>query len=575
MAIQTLRIVEVREQSDELKVQLKAELDRCTEVNKTYRNKIYKFMAQKDIWHISQIDYYTRIEYQAFLRNEVEPQCISGYVRALDRIKLHSIKEQSQLVIVRKGQIPRFESKLLYLPYHPNPVIAEAFLMSRARQELLWDFEQDVDEKLKMQIYECLHYSLNDDTDDETMRVRLIGLHNLYEFCIREKIADIGSIELENEIKFKNWLSACERRKCTNGIITFCRKVLFLLNSEMDWDANVWFLERMSIQPERMNPSAPIQSISFLEVTHKENRKILKAYMKYCIGMLNVSLDTVRLEFLYVRKFLADIETVFGGNICDITHEHMETFFRRESKNNVQAETYNKVIISILHFFEFLRIRGYIQNIPFDQEQYLKKVFINHHNRSVEIETICAIYKKLYLLPEVSRLMFLHLSTLGLRISEVCTLKADAYYMDDQDTWIQVYQVKMKDFKRIPIPSALYSVMKVYIKKHHIAPNEYVFKNRKGGPYCKNTFSLRMIKFCEENQIKNGDYFFKSHDYRHTLATFFYNKGVSLQGIRDYLGHMYEEMTLQYVDYMPQKVDEANEVFFTQNNLASILQVRG
>lgn len=60
--------------------------------------------------------------------------------------------------------------------------------------------------------------------------------------------------------------------------------------------------------------------------------------------------------------------------------------------------------------------------------------------------------------------MFLHLWCLGLRASEVCTLKGNAYYQQGEDYWIQVYQVKMKNYKRIPIPQALYQIMKVYLK---------------------------------------------------------------------------------------------------------------
>ena len=74
------------------------------------------------------------------------------------------------------------------------------------------------------------------------------------------------------------------------------------------------------------------------------------------------------------------------------------------------------------------------------------------------------ILKKLYLFPERLRCMFLHLWCLGLRASEVCTLKGNAYYQQGEDYWIQVYQVKMKNYKRIPIPQALYQIMKVYLK---------------------------------------------------------------------------------------------------------------
>ena len=74
--------------------------------------------------------------------------------------------------------------------------------------------------------------------------------------------------------------------------------------------------------------------------------------------------------------------------------------------------------------------------------------------------------------------------------------------------------------------------------------------------------------------IQNGEYLFKSHDYRHTVATNLYDHGVSRQGIRDYLGHNYEEMTMQYIDYMPKKIARRNEEYFSdeKNSLLSYVQ---
>jgi integrase len=83
-----------------------------------------------------------------------------------------------------------------------------------------------------------------------------------------------------------------------------------------------------------------------------------------------------------------------------------------------------------------------------------------------------------------------------------------------------------------------------------------------------------MIKCCAENGIQDGAYIFQSHDYRHTVATIFYDNEVSIQSIRDYLGHHYEEMTRQYIDYMPKKLAEANNTYFgnPENNLAFCLK---
>ena len=153
-----------------------------------------------------------------------------------------------------------------------------------------------------------------------------------------------------------------------------------------------------------------------------------------------------------------------------------------------------------------------------------------HHDRSVEeIVYMEVLRENPMLFPERLRCMFLHLWCLGLRASEVCTLKGNAYYQQGEDCWIQVYQVKMKNYKKIPIPKALYQLMKIYLKKNEIQPEEFIFQNTKGGACLYDTFRHQMLRACRENGIANGEYIFRSHDYRHTVATMFYDNEVSLQ----------------------------------------------
>ncbi len=233
--------------------------------------------------------------------------------------------------------------------------------------------------------------------------------------------------------------------------------------------------------------------------------------------------------------------------------------------------SFNSIVTAISHFFDYMKVRGFIEKVPFCEQYYLKKVILKHHDRSVGDEVYAEILGKLKFFPEDLRLMFLHLWGIGLRASEVCSLKGNAYYIQGRDAWIQVYQIKMQNYKRIPIPWALYRLMMVYLEKYQIGPDTYVFQNRKGGAYCYSTFRIKMLKYCEENQIANREYLFKSHDYRHTVATMYYDNDVSIQSVRDYLGHDYEEMTRQYIDYMPKKIAKANEEYFSRkdNSLAT------
>lgn len=403
---------------------------------------------------------------------------------------------------------------------------------------------------------------------------KLNALKALYDFCVEQEITDLEYIEAKQIEAFDRHCKMAEKK--VGNILDISRKIIFLDSVQINWKANVWYMERFHFESTRVNPAAPVKAISFLKVTQKRNRKLLQQYMKYCLGTTNLTINNIRAEFDIVRSFLEKMQEYTQEDICVAEKVHIERYFHYLEKSEIQPATYNKKIISILHFFDYLKVRGYIEKIPFQEQYYLKKVVLKHHDRSVVHQVYVEIMQKLNCFPEDLRLMFLHQWAIGLRASEVCTLKGDAYYIQGRDAWIQVYQIKMKNYKRIPIPMILYKLMKVYLDKYEIAPDEYIFKNAKSGAYLYATYKSRMLKYCKESNIANGEYMFQSHDYRHTLATFFYNQGISIQGIRDYLGHTYEEMTKQYIDFMPKKIRKANEAYFSkkENSLASGIEKR-
>lgn len=363
-------------------------------------------------------------------------------------------------------------------------------------------------------------------------------------------------MKIQNNCR-NNW----KRDKCI-AIIDICRKALFLQAEEINWDAHVWYMERFHFLPGWIDPSNPVMTLSFLEVSHEQNRILLKKYMRYSLGITDLSIRALSAEMIYVKNFLVAFPR---GNICDITSEQIDKYFRKQQERKIQASTFNKIIMSVLHFFRFLQVRNYIQRVPFCEDYYLKKVIPQHNDRSVEEQVASEILDKLYKFPEEVRIMYLHLWSIGLRVSEVCTLKGNAYYIQGRDFWIQIYQIKMKTYKRIPIPEALYKLMKVYMEKHQIGSDDYVFQNQRGGAYSSGTFRNHMLNYCADNNIQNGEYMLKSHDYRHSIATLFYDNEVSLQSVRDYLGHAHEEMTRQYIDYMPIKLAEANDDYFSNH----------
>lgn len=123
----------------------------------------------------------------------------------------------------------------------------------------------------------------------------------------------------------------------------------------------------------------------------------------------------------------------------------------------------------------------------------------------------------------------------------------------------------------MPIPKILYEQMMEYIRQNNIRADEYVFKNKQGGAYDAGTFCKQMKRCLKEVGIAN--YSFKSHDFRHTVATNLYLQGVSIEVIRDYLGHKDSNMTKKYLDYMNNELDKANEDYFAlEDNKLGVIQ---
>ncbi|MFR7519670.1 MAG: hypothetical protein ACLUVD_07640 [Mediterraneibacter faecis] len=121
----------------------------------------------------------------------------------------------------------------------------------------------------------------------------------------------------------------------------------------------------------------------------------------------------------------------------------------------------------------------------------------------------------------------------------------------------------------------LYRIMRRYIEMEHIRPKDYIFKGKDGGAYRGTTFRQEFQQYCDKNEIVDGSYIFKTHDYRHTLAIIS-GKDVSIQTIRDYFRLRTEEMTKRYVDFMPRRIEKASDTYFkkSENDLASTIKVK-
>ena len=513
-------------------VKLKEEMDECNTVAQPYKNKAYTFLMEKGIYSLEEIDWDVRVSYEQYLRKTISKQYLSFYLRCLDKLKLFDIEKRS--IGIREGRTRlRYEEKRIYLGYHPDYELAKEFYYCRDTEGFLWDFSIHTSQKLKYQVFTVLNYALGSSSDRELRRGYLAPLHFIYMYCIDKGISDLTRLEQDQIDDYFNKAKEIPLVKNRyHQIVDKAQRILFLQAKDINWEANVWYLDRFQFDETRYDPTRPVRRISFLDIADRKNREYLKIYIKYQLDQL--------------------------------TAAEIDLYMRKLREENVEISTFNDKVAEIHNFFRFLTVRGYYSKVPFYPEYYIKRAPLQHHYRSVPQNTVTEILQNLKRLPEDMRLMYLHLWCLGLRINEVCSIKREGYYLKEGVAWLRIYQHKLKMEKVIPIPMMLYRSMMVYIERKKIGLDAYVFQNSKGGPFFSTHYWHEMVDWCNELGIKCKDHVFQTHDYRHSVATALYEHGASIQAIREFLGHKHENMTRQYIDCIQKHVDQSSEQYYKE-----------
>lgn len=537
------------------------------------RNKVLLYLMEHGIQDCKQIDYDVRSDYKESLKGS-GCRKLHEYVKAMDVLKLEAIRKEN-ISNPLKPKALKYSGEKLFLLYHPDYEVAKTFYYIRDKEELLFDFSLEGSEIVKRQIFKMLTYVLEEKKDWHDRRERfLIPLKRLYIFCNENVVEDIELLTAEQIEAFRLSMEGKVGTKTDTymQIIYNITKYLFITAKNTNWDANIWYLERFSFNDGRVNPAREIERITFNQISD-DNRALLKDYMKYQIGIAQrTSLQTIRCQYYDIVIFLkyCDAEK---WSLTEVDAERMEKYISSVDAEDIQAESYNHRIISVARLFDYMKSKKLVQREPLQFDYYLKTVHVKHNDRTVSIENQKQVLKKLKHLPLYLRLMFLNLWCEGIRVCELCVIKAGMYRWDGQDAWLKLYQNKMKKEKCIPIPVELYKIMKKYIEDTGIKADEYVFQNKKGGTYDAGTFTKQM-----KRELKKAgliEYDFKAHDFRHTIGTSL-NKdyNVSIEAIREFLGHNSSDMTKQYIDFVPEMLDSANENYFSkeENKLATYIK---
>lgn len=544
---------------------VKSQIDECDSLSAAHRNKMLSFCISEDISNVLDIDYAVRKKYEGYIVN-IGLKKRTSYVNDFDRVIMHHRKKQ-HIQIADRAVFEYKSDKEVYLPYVVRTDKLDLLYIVQDKRNLVWDFSIRCPKEFKRQFSVMLNViieGLGETKDLRQKRRHLITLKYLYEFCNKSKIYDLMDIDKHDENRFELYINETHKylKPCARVVINFCRKVLFLNCKEINWRANVWYMDRFTLDEARINVSDKINSISFLNVENKDNRHVLQDYVKYMMGLTDLSLSTIRSIEYRIEEFVIQIGE---KHIYDVGPDDIDRYIDRQIEVGNSKEFIDRKLVLIDKWYRNILSYGHIKKLPFQLGYYISSKFETTHNdRSVERDIINLIMQNLVCCEEVLRLMFLTQLCTARRISEVCQIKAGKIKKDSGDYWICFYQPKMAADIMVPIPKQLFILLRKHIKIHGISADEYIFQAEDGRIYRSARYQKEMSKFCEKMGICTAGYDFKSHDFRHTIATYMYKYGASLQAIRDFLGHKTDEMTKQYIDFIPMEIEKKSRLLFAE-----------
>lgn len=523
--------------------------------------KALTFLIALGITSFSQIDATARCAYAEYLDLAL-PSKHTEYIKAID---LMVISEIEKITFVRP---PSYENKLIFLGYYPDPYIAKRLYYTARKEFLLYDFSLPASVTMKKQIFQILTFDLSqmkERTNHYMIQHFITPLFYLYRYCISAGIEDIKQITDEEAKGFYKYLkeNMDAISKTAPQVLYRARRYLFISDKKPDFSATCWFLERFTLQ-ERINPTRGIECFNFGDVS-KDNRTYFQHYMKYLLVLSpKYSMQSLLEKYYGAKEFIRFLESR-NVTLADLSYSDIEDFIDMKDSTDVLPETYNRTLTMLSFFLTALSVRENLLIPSFPFEYFYKKAKYLHHDRSVPEEKIDRIFSVLSDFPETLGLIYLTLYSTGLRINEVCSLKKDALRSDKDTNWLTIYQYKMHSDKQIPIPDEVTRLLKRHIASD-TSESEYIFPScsDKDKPYQAATFVKQMkaqLLLYEETR----DIDFKSHDYRHTIATDLHMSGAAIGVARAFLGHTRDDMTKQYIDHLPGHIDMLQDEYFKEN----------
>lgn len=284
-----------------------------------------------------------------------------------------------------------------------------------------------------------------------------------------------------------------------------------------------------------------LQTLNFAAHTINSYNKDLKEYFNF-LESKNILLDNA--DHYSVRDYL--------------------TFLKSKSLTN---STMSRHLSSIKKFYKYL-----IRNVLSDKTRIVdmkspkREEHIAKFLSLEDIDKILAIDDDGDFTLLRDKMMALFMYAIGLRVSELASLRLSMIKKGDETLRICGKGSKVRDIPVLPIVYEnwdIYMEKRRMIQKEYSQNSDYLFINRFGKP-----ISDRSIRTSMKRLIRNANISmdFSPHTLRHTFATHLLNNDAEIRGVQELLGHETIATTQRYTHVTNSRLFEVYNKFHPHSN---------
>ncbi|HCW53769.1 MAG TPA: hypothetical protein DG753_08545 [Clostridium sp.] len=342
---------------------------------------------------------------------------------------------------------------------------------------------------------------------------------------------------------------------------------------------DVWDIRNLDISVSGFNSARPRYTINFEKIYQPKIREVVKKYEYERLKNSKYStiIDDLKAINLF-SKFLYEKYPAIEG-LDQLTRDIVLEFLGYVEMQDMCHTTKGQRKGCLRVFLNLIVMYGW-EYTPkmklLHKSDYGKKVMILP--KPISLKVLKELNENIRYLPEVIQKMVFVIQNIGMRVNELCRLKIGSVKTDKEgDYFLEYYQSKVDKFNRIPIKK---DVAQVILNQEEetlsrFKDTKYIFTRDGLKPIGQESFSYHINRLAFERNITDEQgnlYRFKSHHFRHTVATGYVNNGMNPNMIRMMLGHRKMKSIMSYIELRDATViDALEEVFEEQNKILANL----